>query len=93
MPTLRGGANEDVPHVITCPSKDASDTWDEALNDLMMWLQSRGTNPIISQTIMRGLPDLDPSDSRWDGISLGSQNSIGWFNFLQGRVYTLKPTI
>ena len=88
-----GGANEDVPHVITCTSTDASNTWNDALNDLMLCLQSRGTNPTFSQTIIadlrsrrRGLSDLNPSDTRWDGISLRSQNRIGWFNFLQGRV-------
>ena len=88
-----GTPDENTQHVTTCKDRDATDLWNAQLNDLMRWMQRRGTKPQITNTIIAGLrtwrlalPSLQDDDRRWDGICLQEQNEIGWFNFLQGRL-------
>ena len=88
-----GLPDETIQHVIACKDTDATDIWNEQLNDLLQWLQRRGTKPQITNTIIAGLrtwrldlPSLHMNDRRWDGICLQEQNELGWFSFLQGRL-------
>ena len=86
-------SNEDTHHVLTCPSPEANQCWDKALQDLCSWMQSVHTEPSLVEAIKQKLEGWHRNqrvyfytlDSRLSQ-ALSQQEHIGWENFLLGRI-------
>jgi hypothetical protein len=86
--------NEDAHHILTCDSPVANDAWITAINILDQKLQTIKTSPTIRQYIIyhlnrwKEVPCRNPSGptSRTLQDAIEVQESIGWDQFLYGRV-------
>jgi hypothetical protein len=87
---------EDPQHILSCPSPAARTCWNAAVTSLEGWMVKHHTMPALTKAIIRSLkawrtPPIRPlhrSTTNRYGLqrALLDQNSIGWYNFLMGKV-------
>ena len=83
--------------MLTCPSPEATQCWNNAIQDLCSWMQSVHTEPSLVEAIQQKLEGWHRNqrvyfytlDSRLSQ-ALSQQEHIGWENFLLGRI---SPTL
>ena len=89
-----GAANETTTHVLRCTHLGAQSTWRVGLHKLRDWMQDYNTSPTISSYILAHLRAWvsysaytgRPPGRRTIRKAIQSQTTIGWYNFLLGRL-------
>jgi hypothetical protein len=95
----RCGQSEDTVHVLTCQGNGAGITFTLALQKLDTQMRSIFTAPEIRQSILKSLnhwrrhqhystPPVMFQDAFGVREAVLEQNSLGWYNFLLGRLST-----
>jgi hypothetical protein len=94
--------DETTLHVLQCTDHRATEQWNTALRTLAYWMETHHTNPLLHFFLIRALqhwhsPQALPVQQYHTDPSLLSfaqeQASIGWYNFLLGRVSSQIITI
>jgi hypothetical protein len=90
-----GTAKENAEHIVKCQAPDATNTWNEAVNNLEIWMKDNAAEPNMMEIICSSL-------RTWrDGTQLPfprtevpqivieamiEQDGIGWYNFTNGFI-------
>ena len=91
--------HEDGHHILTCKDDRAHNTWMDAMDALEIWLTNERTNSHLTAVIISRLntwrtgsnPQLVQGPKKLRKL-ISEQDSIGWENFLFGRVTSSMAT-
>ena len=90
-----GQAKEKTEHVITCKASSATDTWNDAIDKLEIWMHDNDGEPHMTQMICTSLkawregarlpfPTMDIPYIVMEAMI--EQDNIGWYNFTNGFI-------
>jgi hypothetical protein len=86
---------ETTTHVLTCPAPSATSQWKKCLDKVNDWLEDNKTEPQLQETIIARLSQwrkghkhtrIPPADNSKLRRAVKEQDTIGWEQFLYGRV-------